>query len=80
MVPHFANPQIGGVQIDLFFCAQPAARAITEMLIGDIGLRPVYIGDIDSGSVLDGLTRLWFSLVFGQNLGRRLAFKLLVEE
>jgi predicted dinucleotide-binding enzyme len=76
---NFANPEIAGTQIDLFYCAQPPAKSKVETLVQDIGLHPVYIGDIDTADVLDGLTRLWFALAFGQNRGRRLAIKLLEE-
>jgi 8-hydroxy-5-deazaflavin:NADPH oxidoreductase len=76
---NFANPEINGVQIDLFFCANPSARTLTESLIVEIGLRPVYVGDIDAAAALDGITRLWFALVWGQGYGRRIAFKLITE-
>ena len=76
---NFSRPEIGGVQVDLFFCGHPSARADVEKLIADIGLRPVYIGDIDVSAALDGMTRLWFALAFGQGYGRRTAFKLLTE-
>jgi hypothetical protein len=76
---NFANPHIGGEQIDLFFCSDPAARSTAEQLIADVGLKPVYIGDIQQAASLDGMTRLWFALVFGQGYGRRTAFKLLTE-
>jgi predicted dinucleotide-binding enzyme len=76
---NFANPSIGGEQIDLFFCGDPAARSTAEQLIVDVGLRPVYVGNIDTAAALDGMTRLWFALVFGQGYGRRVAFKLLRE-
>jgi 8-hydroxy-5-deazaflavin:NADPH oxidoreductase len=76
----FADPQIGGEQIDLFFCSDPAARSTAEQLIAEVGLRPVYIGSADTAAALDGMTRLWFTLVFGQSYGRRTAFKLLSEQ
>ena len=74
---NFADPQIGGVQLDLFFCSQPQARAAVEALVADVGLRPVFLGDLDAAAALDGMTRAWFALVFGQGRGRRIAFKLL---
>lgn len=77
---NFADPQIGGERIDLFFCGDPAARSTAEQLIVDVGLRPVYIGDIDQAAALDGMTRVWFALVLGQSYGRRSAFKLLSEK
>ena len=73
------NPQFGGSQADLFFCAQGEIRPLLEELIAAVGLNPVYIGDLSSAAVLDGLTRLWFALAFGQAHGRRVAFKLLKE-
>ena len=48
-----------------------------EGLIADIGLRPIYVGDLDQVTLIDTLTRLWFALAFQQGYGRRLAFKLL---
>jgi len=77
---NFADPQIGGEQIDLFFCGSPSARRAVEQLIAEVGLRPVYIGDVDAAAALDGMTRLWFALVFGQGYGRRTVFKLLTEQ
>jgi predicted dinucleotide-binding enzyme len=76
---NFADPQIGGEQIDLFFCSDPAARPTAEQLIAEIGLRPVYIGDIDQAAALDGMTRVWFALTMAQGYGRRTAFRLLTE-
>jgi hypothetical protein len=75
----FSNPQLGGVQIDLFFCGHGPSRSIAEKLIADIGLRPVYLGDLQAVELVDGLTRLWFGLAYGQGKGRRIAFKLLEE-
>ncbi len=52
---------------------------MTDQLIADIGLRPIYIGDLDLAAVLDGMTRMWFALALAQGRGRRIAFKLLEE-
>lgn len=76
---NFANPQLGGQQIDLFFAGDPSARAITEQLIHEVGLRPVYFGGHEAIPAIDGLMRAWFALAFGQGKGRRVAFKLLEE-
>jgi 8-hydroxy-5-deazaflavin:NADPH oxidoreductase len=76
---NFAQPVLGNVQIDLFFCSDTAARVDAEQLISDIGLRPVYIGSLDSAPILDNLTRLYFALAAGQGLGRRIALKLIQE-
>ena len=76
---NFAQPELGGLPIDLFYCGQAAARAAADRLIADIGLRPVYLGDLDMAGTVDGLTRVWFALAFGQGRGRRLAFKMMQE-
>ncbi len=77
---NFDNPRLGGSQIDLFFCGDAGdARQTVESLIVDVGLRPVYIGDLTQVEVVDNLTKLWFALAFGQGYGRRLAFKMLAE-
>lgn len=76
---NFVDPVISGMQVDLFYCGQEdvSVRGLVEDLIRAIGLRPVYLGGLDQVPVLDGLTRLWFSLALGQKRGRHLAFKLL---
>ncbi len=75
---NFAEPMIGGTQVDLFFCGDDGAdRPTVEQLIIDIGLRPVYVGGRDQTPVLDNLTRLWFALALVQGRGRHLAFKML---
>ena len=76
---NFEVPLINGVQIDLFYCGHIDSRTVTDQLIADIGLRPIYIGDLDLAAVLDGMTRMWFALALAQGRGRRIAFKLLEE-
>jgi predicted dinucleotide-binding enzyme len=79
---NFAQPQFGEIQADLFYCGpedSPALKAV-EALIADIGLRPIYVGGLDQVNLLDGVTRLWFALVNGRKMGRRLAFKVLMSE
>jgi predicted dinucleotide-binding enzyme len=55
--------------------ARPAANI--ESLIADVGLRPIRVGDIDAIEVVDGVGRLWLTLVFRQGYPRRLGFQLL---
>ncbi len=74
---NFANPEMHGTTIDLFYCGAASARETMDTLISQIGLRPVYVGDADAVTVVDGLTRLWFALAFNQGKGRRISFKLL---
>jgi predicted dinucleotide-binding enzyme len=77
---NFENPVINGQQVDLFFCGHSGARAIIEKLIADIGLRPVYLGPMEKAELVDGLTRVWFELVFEQRRSRRLMLKLVEKE
>jgi predicted dinucleotide-binding enzyme len=73
----FADPSIGGDVADLFWCGPDDAGV--EQLVSDVGLRPVRVGDIDAIDVVDGVGRLWMTLVFRQGHPRRLAFRLLVD-
>jgi predicted dinucleotide-binding enzyme len=78
---NFAEPQIGGTQVDLFFCGPDGIyREHVERLIADVGLRPIYVGGLDQLAVVDNLARLWFALAFGRQMGRHLAFRLLIPE
>lgn len=76
---NFENPVLGGAQIDLFYCGHAGSRPIAEQLISEVGLRPIYLGDLDAAGVADGMTRMWFALAFAQGRGRRIAFKLMEE-
>ncbi len=73
----FAEPAIGGDVADLFWCGPDDAGV--EQLIADVGLRPMRVGDIDAIDVVDGVTRLWITLVFRQGHPRRLAFRTLTD-
>ena len=70
-----AEPSVGSEPADLFWCG-PEDAAVEE-LIADVGLRPVRVGDIDAIDVVDGVGRLWLTLVFRQGHPRRVAFRLL---
>jgi 8-hydroxy-5-deazaflavin:NADPH oxidoreductase len=74
---NFAAPELGGEQIDLFYCGDEERRDVAETLIVDAGLRPVYVGGRERAGLLDSLTQLWFALAYEQGYGRRLALKLL---
>lgn len=76
---NFADPIIGETQLDLFFCGSDAERPIVSGLITEIGLNPVYIGDLTLADIIDATTRLWFILALQQQKGRHLGFKVLVE-
>ena len=73
----FADPSIGGAVADLFWCGPEDAGV--EQLIADVGLRPIRVGGIDAIDVVDGVARLWITLVFRQGHPRRLAFRMLTD-
>src|SRR4051794_14302993 len=73
----FADPSIGGEVADLFWCGPEDAGI--EQLISDVGLRPVRVGGIDAIDVVDGVGRLWMTLVFRQGHPRRLAFRMVAD-
>ena len=75
---NFETPEIDGQLVDLFYCGDDGdSRATVETLIADVGLRPVYVGGREQVGIVDGLTRLWFALVFQQGYSRRLVFNML---
>jgi hypothetical protein len=73
----FAAPEVGGEVADLFWCGPEDAGV--EGLITDLGLRPVRVGDIDAVDVVDGVARLWLTLVFRAGHPRRIAFRMLTD-
>ena len=71
------DPAFGEDTADLFWCGPEDADI--EQLIADVGLRPVRVGEIDAIEVVDGVGRLWLTLVFRQGRPRRLAFRMLTD-
>jgi 8-hydroxy-5-deazaflavin:NADPH oxidoreductase len=64
---NFADPLPG---TNLFFAADPEARAVAEELISAVGLDPAIVGDATATPTVDALLPLWAALV-GQNGGNR---------
>jgi predicted dinucleotide-binding enzyme len=78
---NFADPVVDGVTADLFYAAEEGeAKEVAERLIAEVGLRPVWLGGVEAFDLVDSLTQLWFALALRRGLGRRLAFKLLVDD
>ena len=73
---NFVNPLPG---TDLFFAADPAARATVEELIEAVGLRPAFVGDAGATATVDALLPLWFALVQQNGGNRRLALRMVTE-
>jgi len=71
---NFASPLPG---TNLFFAADPEARAITEELIGAVGLEPAYLGDASATATVDALLPLWFALVKQNGGNRRVALRVI---
>ncbi len=69
---NFADPPDGA---ELFFAADPAARAAAEELIRAVGLGPQFVGGADAAKTVDGALGLWFSLVQQHGGNRKLAFR-----
>lgn len=78
-VENVAGPRLAGQDADLLFCGPEGARERAEAVIRATGLRPVWVGGPEEADLLDGVTRLWFTLAFARGRGRRLAFRVLEE-
>jgi predicted dinucleotide-binding enzyme len=77
---HIELPVVDGIVADGFFCGPDGApRATIERLIADVGFRPVWVGGPEDVEVVDGLLRLWFTMVMKHGHSRRLAFRMLEE-
>jgi 8-hydroxy-5-deazaflavin:NADPH oxidoreductase len=72
-----ADPDLPGGPPDLLYCGPEDGRAAAEEVIAATGLRPVWTGGPETADLLDGLTRIWFTLAFARGRGRRLAFRVL---
>jgi 8-hydroxy-5-deazaflavin:NADPH oxidoreductase len=73
---NFADPLPGA---NMFFAADPEARAVTEELIAALGLDPAFVGDATATPVVDGLLPLWFALVQQNGGNRRVALRIVSE-
>jgi 8-hydroxy-5-deazaflavin:NADPH oxidoreductase len=70
---NFADPVPGA---NLFFAADPGARAAAEELISAVGLEPAFVGDADATATVDGLLPLWFALVRQNGGNRKIALRI----
>ena len=73
---NFANPMPG---TNMFFAADPDARAVAEELITAVGLEPVLVGDATATATVDALLPLWFALVQQNGGNRRVALRIVTE-
>ena len=70
---NFADPIPGA---NLFFAADPEARAAAEELISAIGLEPAFVGDATATATVDALATLWFALVRQNGGNRKVALRM----
>jgi 8-hydroxy-5-deazaflavin:NADPH oxidoreductase len=77
-----AQPVFGAERCDLLYAGpEGPARGTVERLVGDLGFRPVWLGDGEAAfASTDALARVWFQLAFERGWGRRLGFRLLSAE
>jgi predicted dinucleotide-binding enzyme len=73
---NFADPMPG---TNMFFAADPDARATAEELIRAVGLEPAFLGDAAATTTVDGLLPLWFALVRQNGGNRRVALRIIAE-
>jgi predicted dinucleotide-binding enzyme len=71
---NFADPMPG---TNLFFAADPDARATAQELIKAVGLEPAFVGDAGATGTVDALLPLWFALVRQNGGNRRLALRII---
>ena len=71
---NFADPMPG---TNMFFAADPDARATAEELIRAVGLEPAFLGDANATTTVDGLLPLWFALVRQNGGNRRVALRII---
>jgi predicted dinucleotide-binding enzyme len=69
-----ADGQIDGEPVDGFYVSTEDAAATAEQLISECGLRPIRVGGIAEGTLLDSLFALWVELAFRRGWGRHIAF------
>ena len=64
-------------EVELFWCGPDGADGeLVEELIAAVGLRPVRAGGLEAIDAVDGIGKLWMTLVFGAGLPRTIAFRL----
>ena len=73
---NFADPMPG---TNMFFAADPDARATAEELIRAVGPEPAFLGDANATTTVDGLLPLWFALVQQNGGNRRAALRIITE-
>jgi predicted dinucleotide-binding enzyme len=77
----FPASDFGSEKADLFYTdPEGSTRDQIEVLIHEIGLHPVWVGDNDRVELVDNIGTLWVTLAIQQGHGRGLAFKTLLRD
>lgn len=73
-----AKPQYGSESATMFYAGDDAeAKAVAARLAEEIGFEPIDAGGISAASHLENLAGFWGQLVYGQGMGRSIAWRLL---
>jgi predicted dinucleotide-binding enzyme len=72
---NFQTPTINGERGDMLFVGAESHQQVVAGLIHEVGLNPLYVGDLDQIGVLDAALTLWFGL--SRRFGRHLALRVL---
>ncbi len=75
---NFQNPVINGERPDLLFVGPEHYQNLVAGLIRNVGLNPLYLGDLDKIGLLDTALSLWLGM--SRHLGRHLAFRILYDK
>jgi predicted dinucleotide-binding enzyme len=73
---NMVDPNFADGPADIFFSAPDADRGTVETIIGEVGLRPIFLG-ADQEALVDALFKVWVALAMTQGRGRRLALRLI---
>jgi 8-hydroxy-5-deazaflavin:NADPH oxidoreductase len=75
---NFAQPKYGDQDLDHFYAGPDnEARPVVEQLIAEAGLHPVWVGGLETASLVDALGKLWVTLVFQRGYPRSMALQLI---
>jgi predicted dinucleotide-binding enzyme len=76
------DPTFGELRADMPYAGPTGMHlTIVQRLIGDIGFRPIHLGDTPEAlAAVDALARVWFLMAFRQGYGRRLGLRFLTQD
>jgi|SRR5579883_846444 len=73
-----AQPQYGDETATMFYAGDdPEAKAVAAQLAREVGFEPIDAGGLSAAGYLEDLAGFWGQLVYGQGMGRAIAWRLL---